>query len=330
MKVLVLTEAGSGIGMGHLNRCIALSDGFKEFNIEVNFLVRGPLVSIPPKKKKHFQLQEWFDKSILTKELNNYNIVIIDSYQATNEILKYIGTNAKLPVYLIDSTLKYYPKGVVFFPSIYAKNYKALNSDDRFKLISGRDYLLYDSILWKLPKIKIKKNIVKIGISLGGDTYTKTLQQILDVIKKSFLNMEVTIFKSGHDFKEGGCIFKYIGFLTKDRYIKEVHDTDLMIVNGGQSLNECLFLGIPSISIILAKNQEANAKAWEELGLCKSINHDNISLESVLSSFLKYYKDEEIRKTNFDKSEMVMDTKGCIKAVEEILNYNKSKFKYYE
>jgi UDP-2,4-diacetamido-2,4,6-trideoxy-beta-L-altropyranose hydrolase len=62
-----------------------------------------------------------------------------------------------------------------------------------------------------------------------------------------------------------------LGFLNPSELIKEYQQADLVITNGGQTLNEVILLGIPAIGIVVADNQKRNVQAWNKLGVIKKI-----------------------------------------------------------
>ena len=117
-NILILTEAGDGIGMGHINRCCALADGFKWFSIEVDIYVRGSITSIEVCKNRNINYVDWFNEVLLNRLLYEYDIILVDSYLATDDMLKYITEKCSTTIFLIDATLRYQANSIVLFPSI--------------------------------------------------------------------------------------------------------------------------------------------------------------------------------------------------------------------
>ncbi len=303
--------------MGHISRCLALAEGFLLKGNKVKFILRG--VNIPKQTSKPniaFVFKEWFDKSFLDELIKDHYIVIVDSYRATNDILKFIGERFYLPVFLVDSTLNYYPKGVVFFPSVYSNRYKSIGSSD-FILISGKKYLLFNKDLWGRKKVKLSEEINKVGISLGQNIQEKLITKLIQLINSVYLNVEIIVFGEGESSLKH---VHFLGFLSSGRYYNEVLSCDLMIVNGGQSLNECLLIGVPSISLILAENQKENSIAWQELELTKSVDYECSSFDSSFSTALQFYSIKHNRKTFSKRSRDLLNARGAILAADELLN----------
>lgn len=96
-----------------------------------------------------------------------------------------------------------------------------------------------------------------------------------------------------------------------------------MIVNGGQSLNECILLGVPSISIVMADNQLRNALTWESYNLTKHISNADLNFDKMLMDYLTLYINPELRKGISVRSNQLITPFGSIKAAKEILHHMK-------
>ena len=83
MNIIILTEAGKNIGLGHLSRCSALYEEAKEREINVRILVNGDYRDHGIFPELEIEYVNWpdplFVKSLISKE----DYVIIDSYWAS-------------------------------------------------------------------------------------------------------------------------------------------------------------------------------------------------------------------------------------------------------
>src|SRR6056297_1892260 len=118
VSVLFLTEAGEGIGFGHLSRSVALADGFKFLNCDITFIVRGTKRPVIESRKFREVNDEWFGRRYLEAVIRNYDITVVDSYMTNEKTLNLISKTSKHPVFLIDSQLKHGNQGTILFPSI--------------------------------------------------------------------------------------------------------------------------------------------------------------------------------------------------------------------
>ena len=74
-EVIFLTEAGKNIGIGHVNRCKALSDSFKNRNIQSWFFVRGEIDK--DDLGVGFENLEWFDEKVIYSLSEKYKNRIV-------------------------------------------------------------------------------------------------------------------------------------------------------------------------------------------------------------------------------------------------------------
>lgn len=106
-KVAIFTEAGSEYGYGHLSRCTALKQGFEDSGVTAFMYVRGDAA-----QKEYFQKREWTQcfESIVDE---GFDIIVIDSYHAKENIYQYAAKYSRLGVWFDDTKRIEYPSGLV-------------------------------------------------------------------------------------------------------------------------------------------------------------------------------------------------------------------------
>ena len=314
IKALFLTEAGIGIGMGHVNRCLAVSQAFKRKKIESLYYINGDFNQNWKFQFPYINVNWLIDQSLLQK-IKTFDFVIIDSYLADQKLLKDISENVEDPISIFDSKLVYCPKGVGIFASAYADN-DNLKVNNDFQLLRGKDYLLFTDEFRSQDRILINPNIQSIGISLGGFVKNDTLLTIIEATRSVYPNTIIKIF-SKKDESSNDDFINYTGFLEKIDYLDELTKLDLLITNGGISLNEAILLGIPSLSVTLAENQLQNNLYW--LKQHKTILVDISDKDKMMTS-LSLMKDFEFRKKMQSSETVLIDAFGADRCVDFILN----------
>ena len=86
----MFTEAGYLYGYGHLMRCLALAEGFREKSFEVIFIVRGEGNFSTLLSGYNYELCDWFDFGILNLYVKNNCIAIVDSYYTDENLCRFI------------------------------------------------------------------------------------------------------------------------------------------------------------------------------------------------------------------------------------------------
>jgi UDP-2,4-diacetamido-2,4,6-trideoxy-beta-L-altropyranose hydrolase len=319
MNILILTEMGKNIGMGHFGRCSALADGLIYHKHRVDFVVRGLPPGGDPFQEYNVSVLDWFNIDFLNQVLKKYPIAIIDSYNANMELLEHIANNCELPVFLIDSQLRFFPKGAVLFPSVYASNYANLRNKN-FKLVAGREFILFGSKMWNMPKYKVRDVVGTIGISLGGYYNDELVSRICNTIRSAFPRVSIEIFGAGKAISSPENQINNHGLIDKKNYISQLLNIDIMFVSGGQSLNECLLIGIPSICIVVVDNQFENANGWQNLGVTNYLMIRDKSLSNSMLELLQRYREIAYRKLISTKAKKAVNANGAISAASSIID----------
>lgn len=247
MKIAFFTEAGSEKGMGHLIRCQTIANQFEQNNIEINFFLDSDINY--DYKFKNLTYFKW-------EELNiniHYDVIFIDSYEATEAIYNNLQKKTNLGIYIDDYERIDYPKGIIinFAPDSKELFFKNRNKDSEYLL--GLDYIPIRKEFLKYKNLKKEK---KLFIMLGGsDTANLSLNIIealkdIDIKKVIVSNNEITSNKlSKYDN------VKVLFQSNDDELIKEMATSSYAISTASMSLYELSFLQIPTIIIAVSQNQ---------------------------------------------------------------------------
>ncbi len=247
MKIAFFTEAGSEKGMGHLIRCQTIANEFEQNNIEINFFLDSDINY--DYKFKNLTYFKW-------EELNiniHYDVIFIDSYEATEDIYNTLQKKTNLGIYIDDYERIDYPKGIIvnFAPDSKELFFKNRNKNSEYLL--GLDYIPIRKEFLKYKNLKKEK---KLFIMLGGsDTANLSLNIIealkdIDIKKVIVSNNEITSNKlSKYDN------VKVLFQSNDDELIKEMATSSYAISTASMSLYELSFLQIPTIIITVSQNQ---------------------------------------------------------------------------
>lgn len=258
MQVIILTEAGNHFGLGHLSRCVALKKHFIKANFSVEIYNRGDFES-----EDCINL-DWLD-------LHNLNsifkpIVIVDSYYAKYELCSYIATNAKVCIFLDDFSRMKYPRNAILYNG--ALNAERFYIEVENKMFLGIEYgLLRDEFLEYEGK-EIRKDILKVLITLGGNDYANNTQKVLDIVSKELPHAEINvIIPNNHKPLHYGFDTNVHSNLSA-RLLKDLMlDCDLAISGGGVTMVELQSTRTPTIALEIAPNQQYQLREWQKVGL---------------------------------------------------------------
>ena len=328
MKICFLTEGGNQIGLGHISRCQSLADAFKEANHHCKFLIKSNNIF---KKEIRFETEyiNWIeDIDALLKSIHNFDLAVVDSYNADKKIYDDINMLMKLNIYFDDYKRIEYPRGIIINPALLAKslNYEV---KDRFIYLLGPKYQPLQQPFWDIiPKSK-NKELKKVLITFGGDDLRNLTPKVLKLLIEEFSNLSKTII-IGENFANIKQIkslkFKNTNIVTNPdtKSICELMlSTDLAICGGGQTLYELARLKTPALIIGIAKNQENNIKSWKNFQYFNFVGWWNSEdIIGRLREKLNYFFENFISiKNDLYYANSIIDGQGSRRIVKEVMSH---------
>lgn len=327
MRVFIVTEGGSGIGFGHITRCISLYQAFEERNITPEIIVNGDDTAVDLFKNKNYRIFNWLKQTNkLFEIISNAEIAIIDSYLADISFYKNVSKLVKMPVYIDDTKRLDYPKGIVVNGSIYAEEMDYLQKEGITYLL-GTKYMPLRKEFWNVPEKIVKEIVESVMITFGGCDAKNMAPKILNFLNKEFPELiknviisvgyqNITIRKI-EDLNDDNTNLIYYPDSGK---MKEVMlESDIAISAGGQTLYELARVGVPTIGICIAENQLNNLKGWKKAGFveCTEWYQDEYFFSKLLKN-LNTISSYDIRIERSKAGRDLIDGEGA-KRISEIL-----------
>ncbi len=269
---------------------------------------------------------DWETNSLAAEHIASSDISVFDTYQIDNSQLACLSSKSKLPVSITDAMLRYIQNGIVVVGSIYGDSIQ-LPTEIANYILKGPQYMLFRNEFWSLPNYLVKNKIENITISLGGFVDKQKIAPLLEIVHNVFPDANVSVFGQAESRERIDAHEKvsFKNLVSSENYIKHLYSTDLMITNGGQTLNESILIGIPVIAISTADNQIKNAQKWRELGVIKYCG------KTVDKNFNKEFKEELIEFISKDErikfnrvSQESIDSNGAKRVVDFVLEKYKS------
>jgi UDP-2,4-diacetamido-2,4,6-trideoxy-beta-L-altropyranose hydrolase len=304
-KVFIITEAGKGRGLGHLSRCTALCQAFKEKDISPIMIVNGGR-DVP--KGKHYLIFNWIKrKEKLLAMLKGADIAVLDSYIAPKLFYYKISKIVKLAAYIDDCKRISYPKGLLINGSAGMGNFS--------RILLRKEF-------WQVPPKRIRRRVHAIMITFGASYDGAVVKKIIKSIScaypeiiKYVLSRNASKYKSISD--------KNIRFVNNasGAFMKKLMlESDIAISACGQTLYELARSGTPTVAIAIARNQYQNLKSWRKLAkfACIDAVKERYPASKLLEAFNRFMEYDE-RLKFYNKAKLAIDGKGAYRVVDEVL-----------
>ncbi len=306
-----LTEAGFDYGFGHLTRCMAIAEGFKENNISSTFYLRGRL-------NKDFSLFDfsWRHSDWLKEEINvSGKIVILDSYYADIKYCQHIYERAEKILFIDDNNRIPYPGGFVV-NSIMGAETLGYPDNRKVTYLLGSEFHPLRKEFWAVPEKIINQEIIKILITFGGSDITNETPTILRRIIKKYPDLEKRViigrgYSNIDEIKKVSDNKTVLIYYPEAKIMKEeMFLCDLAISAAGQTIYELARIGVPTHAIQVAENQANILLNWGKSNF--------LLTESIFTTLPDVYT----RKSVSDIGRILVDGKGVVRIIKRLVSDN--------
>lgn len=324
MNIVIRVDSSLEIGTGHVMRCLTLAEQLERSGCRVYFICRQLEGSISElirnKKFTLFEIKssnitnivEWYQENWRQDSFSTINIIEKSSMQFDLMIVDHYGLDEKWErnvkpavkkLMVIDDLANRKHNCDLLLDQNYKVNletkYKTLVPNN-CKLLLGPNYvLLRDEFVRMADRVKPRTgHINRILVFFGGTDPTNETLKTLNSLSKIDHNIQVDVIvgatnRSKSDIKMFCDKFNHFHLYSQVDNISEFMDNaDLAIGAGGTTTWERCFMGLPSITIVIADNQKevteavANFGATINLGESNSVSEETIynEVKSLLSN----------------------------------------------
>ena len=337
MHVVFRVDASTDIGTGHVMRCLTLAHTLQNNHHKISFICRnlkGNLVQVINKSfhvttlKNHQQShhsednmhshwlqtswQQDADETIQSlNTLEKATWLVVDHYALDINWETYVKPYVSNILVIDDLADRKHQANLLLDQNYYPnmeRRYEKLLPIDCKQLIGPKYVLLRDEFISAHDKIKERSNKINtILVFYGGADASNLTLRTLDAIKsiKTDLITHVIIgtMNPHEDIIRQTCktMNSTHCYSNISNMAELMLEADLAICAGGTTTWERCYLGLPSIVLTLAHNQELVNKTIADLGAC--IHAGDISTSSdMISSEIKKLIDNPSALTDISKN----------------------------
>lgn len=328
-EIIIWTEGGPSIGMGHIARCITLASELSKAGRKPSFIVNPDEIAGKRLLMEGFAfITNSFDSKFTDSSLNILNdakIVIFDTLRDVGGIVKLLSAKG-IKVVLIDNTTaasKFVD--LVIIPSVIALS-SGPSADDNAKLFSGADYLMLGENFIEgrgADPAASHATPLRVLVTFGAsDPFGLTslvvealcIMEELDitvVIGEGFTNRDPYSYSAG--CKHVRCVS---GLTDLAPLMKEAH---VAFTANGTSIYELAFMGTPSMIIANYEKDLRELNAFQQLGFSLGLGLFSKVTPKIIQSAVKKFMDKEFYEDSSKKGMALTDGLGAKRAVELIV-----------
>ncbi len=333
-KIYFRADANRIIGSGHVMRCLSIAKEFQSQGYETYFILadrEGDLLIYDSNMHSICINSDWSD---LDKEIDILatlirkdcpDLLIVDSYYVSERYFDAISGSP--PVVYIDDlnsstwNVDYLINYNIFGPEMDYSGY----SNTHTKLFLGPRYAPLRDEFRELPEHNVK-SVTDIMVSAGGADTECILEKLLVDICPNFSNISfhfvVGALNSRLDKIEHICPSNAYLHINEKNMSALMRNCDIAISAAGSTLYELCACGTPTITYVVADNQQDAACEFEKQGIMMNAgdcrNNDGFVVE-LKNRMRRMIDDSNLRNNTSSRSRSLVDGKGAKRIVVSLL-----------
>lgn len=325
MKVIILTEGGKNIGLGHISRCMSLYAEVTKREILTDFIINGDVSSVDFLRGITFKNENWLQGEFLHNYITADDYIIIDSYKAEKAVYDSIVKLSNQAMFIDDIGRLDYPEGIIVNPSLDSSSIDYSNSPNNI-LLSGPDYVIVRPPFVGIKRKTALNGLKRILITMGGTDVRELTPLLINNVCKKLEDIEFDIVigsKETADFYEQYLGFKNVAIhynIDATEMFNLMINCDLAITAAGQTIYELLATQTPFIPIQIIENQENNIRSLLKYNPNQIVlKHDDNNLVERIFDALDIYDASGYRQEQNKAYEGLIDGYGAKRIIDKLL-----------
>jgi len=328
--LLIVTEGGSRIGLGHVRRCLTLASALKRAGVNVRFRVAGGTEVETVVTAEGFEAAPFRDPAdahevgrIVTSAA--VDGVLIDSYAATENVFR--ACDQVKTVAIDDLANRKLPVDMVINSTIRADRIDYSAITDARLLLGPKYALLRPEFAERVPR-RIAPEIETIMITLGGSDHGSlardVVQWCLDSAPRAVVEVVVGPFFE-HEAELRTAAGDRVRILENPRMRDVMARADLAVSSGGQTVFELAATGLPAIVIATADNQIEHLAGFADAGTIRSAGRaGDPAVRLRFNDALEALRDRDARRDMSARGPAIVDGRGAGRVAEEVVTLMRS------
>jgi UDP-2,4-diacetamido-2,4,6-trideoxy-beta-L-altropyranose hydrolase len=347
MKTLLIrVDSDKNIGAGHVMRCLALAQAWRDNGGQVLFVLATKVLSLEARLVAEGMQVIHLSADIGSEEDARQTVqlarqfavdwLILDGYHFDEDYQRALK-QADLRVLCIDDYghANYYYADWILNQNISADELYYMNRESYTRLLLGSRYVLLrkEFFAWRSWQHEIVPVARKVLVTLGGSDPDNATAQIFRALRDlNLLDLEVRILVGPMNpnldalrlaVGDAGSTFQ---LLTSATNIPELMAwADLAISGGGSTFWELAFMGVPTLVVVLAENQLGIAESLAGKRIIANLGwHQQLTRDRIVKELETFLASTEQRLAQSERARALIDGDGVARV---IMNLKGEKFR---
>lgn len=325
MRVLIFTECGSQIGLGHISRCASLYEELESRGIEVELILFGNAMDIEIIKHKNYKFLDWLSVDFIKNFVKKDDYCIVDSYLADERLYRIIVDRACKCLFIDDNGRIQYPSGIVVNPSLSRTDlYSYLDADD---YLIGPEYIILRKPFVQVDRVSLRPIVQEALITLGGSDIHNMMPRILRDICDRYpaILFHVIIGNAFNNIENIKAISRNNVWFHENVSAVEIKDImlncDLALTAAGQTIYELISTQTPFIPIKVIENQNNNVAGLLDFNLVETVlDYDSSDFWGALKVEFEKHLSPNTRNVSYNSCIGVIDGLGSKRIIDRLVD----------
>lgn len=336
-QIVIRADANIRMGTGHLMRCLALAQAWRDDGGGVTFLTATDLSMLQDRLQSegmavnHLSTRAGsYDDAMQTAAFARKiyaSWIVIDGYQFDGAYQKALKDSGRSVLFIDDfGHAGHYYADIVLNQNIYAVPTLYPNKEVYTHFLLGPRYaLLRREFLkwrgWKRESLSIARKVL---VTMGGSDQKNVSGKVIRAIqhlKKEDLEVAVVVGSNNPHYEDLKSIVGNSPLPI--RLIRNVANmselmawADVGIAGGGSTYLELAFLGLPFLVVNMADNQRLSTEQLNAVGAATNLGwHEDLSIDEIEQSLTKLMGDREKRSQMVRHNQQLVDGNGAVKVL---------------
>lgn len=340
-KLLLRADAGPQTGTGHVMRCLALAQAWQEEGMEALFVSAESMPALGKRLEIEGMqelllpgflpgsLEDAQETAVLAQE-HSVRWIVIDGYHFGATYQKYLkDAGFSLLVWDDNGRTMHYYADFIINQNIYAEESLYEDRESYTQLLLGTSYAVLRREFWSWRgwEREISDKAKKVLVTMGGsdpDNVTLKVIRALQQIENDDLQVAVIVGGSNAHYPSlKAAIDDDKEWIQLQRNVTDMPSlmawADMAISAAGSTCWELAFMGVPSLLLILAENQERAANYLNKYDIAVRLGFGSeIDLSTIITNTQSLVSDAHLRKEMSSRGAVLVDGFGVQRVISAL------------